>query len=682
MACARAAEETTNSAACRQPWEDVMKIGNILLTLLLALALTACGRDSSDGNADAQGHTAPSAATRDANAKVADALNLADPQDFEDARRGLIASDSKLVVAGPESGPVWDMPAYDFLKGDAPDSANPSLWRQAQLNNIHGLFKVTDGIYQLRGFDLANMTIIEGATGWILVDPLTAQETGSRAIAFARQHLGNKPIVAIIFTHSHVDHFGGVLGVLDAEQARQQKVRVIAPIGFIEEATSENVLAGVTMMRRSMYMYGKPLARSPRGHIDTGLGKAPAYGTIGVLEPTEIIDRTGQELVIDGVPFVFQNAPGSEAPAELTFYLPRHKAFCGAEVVSRTLHNLYTLRGAKVRDALKWADYINEISLLFPDAETYFASHHWPVWGQARVREFLESQRDTYKYIHDQTLRLALEGHTPREIAEQLELPETLRKTFSSRDYYGTVRHNAKAVYQYYFGWYDGNPANLNPLPPEQAGKKYVEFMGGAAAVLDKAQASYDAGDYRWAAEVLNHLVFAEPGNTAAKDLLARTYDQLGYQSESGPWRDAYLTGAFELRHGAPEAGFNMGNTLGMLRHTPVPRFLDAMAARLNGPKAEGKDLTINLVLTDLNESYVLTLKNAVLHHAARAPDPKANATLRLTHELYLNMLTGAGSIKDTLMSDDLKVEGSRLDLVRFFSLFEKPEGAFNIVTP
>lgn len=655
-----------------------------LLALSLCCALAACGQSPQEAGADAQGHSAATTATREANAKVLDELDFTDRQDFVDAERGLIARDPQLLVMRTTedgSSRVWDMPSYDFLKGAAPASVNPSLWRQAQLNNIHGLFKVRDGIYQLRGYDLSNMTIIEGRSGWIIVDPLTSQETAARAIAFARQHLGTKPIVAVIFTHSHVDHFGGILGIVSADQARQQKLRIIAPDGFMEEATSENVLAGVTMLRRSIFMYGKSLARTPRGHIDTGLGKAPAYGTIGILAPTEVITRTGQELDIDGLRFVFQNTPASEAPAEMTFYLPELKAFCGAELASHTLHNLYTLRGAKVRDALKWVGYLDEALNLFGDAEVYVGSHQWPVWGKERVQALLESQRDTFKYIHDQTLHLALQGFTSREIAEQLKLPAKLNKTFSSRGYYGTVAHNSKAVYQFYFGWYDANPANLNPLPPESAGKKYVEFMGGADEVLKKARKTFDDGEYRWTAEVLSHLVFAEPGNADAKALLAKTYDQLGYQAESAPWRDAYLTGAYELRHGTPKQVLDMSSTIELLRSTPMPRFLDAMAARLKADKAEGKEFTINLVLTDLKQSYVLHLKNSVMHHRAGI-DPKANATLKLTHAIYLKMVTGKAGINDTLLSDDLNVEGSRLDLVRFFTLFEQPNGSFNIVTP
>lgn len=654
------------------------------LALLLSLMLVACNKVPTADDADEHGHTAATEATRAANAAVLKELDFNDRQDFEDAKRGLIASDPLLRVIRKTDAAnitVWDMPSYDFITGDAPDSVNPSLWRQAQLNNIHGLFKVRDGVYQLRGYDIANMTIIEGQTGWIVVDPLTSQETAARAIAFARQHLGNKPIVAVIYTHSHVDHFGGVLGIVTAEQARQQKLRIIAPAGFMEEATSENVLAGVTMLRRSMYMYGKNLPHSPRGHIDTGLGKGTAYGTMGILAPTELITQTGQTLTVDGLRLIFQNTPASEAPAEMTFYAPEMKAFFGAELASHTLHNLYTPRGAKVRDALRWVGYLEEALNLFGEAEVYIGGHQWPVWGSERVRSLLETQRDTFKFIHDQTLHLALQGYTPREIAEQVKLPASLNKVFSSRGYYGTVAHNTKAVYQYYFGWYDAVPANLNPLPPEAAAKKYVEFMGGADAVLAKAQQSVNNGEYRWAAEVLNHLVFAEPNHAKAKALLAKTYDQLGYQAESAPWRDIYLSGAYELRHGKPDIVVDMSSTLELLRNTPMPRFFEAMAARLKADKAEDKVLRVNMVFTDSNEQYGLEVKNAVLHHRVGS-DPNATATLKLTRDIYLKMITGEADLNNTLLSDDLKIEGSRLDLVRFFALFHKPDGRFNIIIP
>lgn len=661
---------------------------SIYVVVALVLGFAGCTEKAApsftgaDLPPDVAGNTAPSATTRDLNAAVNEALPLSDPQDFEDARRGFVASDPDLRVAGPGGNPIWDMPSYAFVEGDAPPSANPSLWRQAKLNNIHGLFEVTKGVHQLRGHDLANMSLIEGDTGWIVVDPLTAAETSARAMAFAREQLGDRPISAVIFTHSHVDHFGGILGILSPEEVEERQIPIIAPVGFIDEATSENIVAGVAMSRRSLFMYGTRLPHGERGHIGSGLGKGPAIGAIGILPPTEIISKTTTELTIDGVKFIFQNAPGSEAPAELTFYLPDLKTFCGAEVVSHNMHNLYTLRGAKVRDALKWSAYIDEIIQLFGEAEVYFGSHHWPIWGNERIIDFLEKQRDTYKFINDQSLRLALNGYTPREIAEELVLPEALRTSFPNRGYYGTLKHNAKAVYQRYFGWYDGNPANLDPLPPVEAGKRYVKLAGGATKLIENAQSAYDAGEYRWAAEVLNHLVFAEPNNADAKELLARAYDQLGYQAESGPWRDVYLTGAFELRHGGPDKGIDLASAMGMIKHAPLARFLDAMAGRLNGPKAEGKEMIVNLVVTDIGVTHVLELKNSVLRHYERDAHPDAAVTLNVTHDLFLRMLTGMAGLKDTLFSDELQVEGSRLELVGFFRLFDKPTGTFNIVTP
>jgi alkyl sulfatase BDS1-like metallo-beta-lactamase superfamily hydrolase len=650
---------------------------------LLALVLGGCGEKvvPVQEGADGAGHTAPTAATAAANRAVLDELPFADTRDFTDARRGLIAS-ADITVVGADGEMIWDTRSYDFVQGEAPASVNPSLWRQEQLNNIHGLFEVTAGIYQLRGFDLSNMTLIDSDNGWIVVDPLTARETAAAAMAFAREQLGDKAVTAIIFTHSHVDHFGGALGVIEGDNSGEAPVPVIAPVGFMEEATSENVIAGNTMGRRSVYMYGKDLARTPRGHIGSGLGKGPAFGSAGILEPTVIVDSTPQEMNIDGVDFVFQNAPGSEAPAELTFYLPQFNAFCGAEVVSRNMHNLYTLRGAKVRDALKWSAYIDQAIAMFGTADVYFGSHHWPLWGNAEIVDFLEKQRDTYKYIHDQTLRLAAQGLTPREIAEQIKMPEALAQSFSSRGYYGTTKHNAKAVYQQYFGWYDGNPANLDPLPPADAAVRYIDLMGGAEPVLARAQEAFDKGEYRWVAQLLNHLVFAEPDNVQARALLAASYDQLGYQAESGPWRDVYLTGARELRHGVGGEGVSIASARDLLVQTPVERFFDTMAVMLNGPDAEGEEMTINITFTDLDETHVLALKNSVLHHHQGTAAPGANATIKLTHDLFIRMLIGQAGLRDTLFSDDLELEGSKLDALRFFALLEKPDGRFNIVTP
>jgi len=644
--------------------------------------LVACGSNQlpTEQGADEYGFTAPTEHTLKANQAVAERLPLDDQTDYQDAARGLIATPDSLIVKNAAGENVWNHDAFAFVAGaEAPASVNPSLWRQAQLNHQAGLYKVTDGIYQLRAFDLANLSIIEGDKGWILVDPLTSKETAKAAIDFARQHLGEKPITAIIFTHSHIDHFGGVDGVMEYAA---DDVRLIAPVGFMEEATSENVMAGVPMQRRAGYMYGRYLPRSPRGHVDTGLGKEPPFvGSIGIKEPTDIVTETGQTMTVDGVEIVFQNAPGSEAPAELTLYLPESKTFCGGEVVSRNMHNLYTLRGAKVRDALKWAAYIDEALELFGDAEVYFGTHHWPLWGNQNIREFMIAQRDMYKYLHDQTMRMASWGATPNEIANAIEMPSSLQARFASRGYYGTPQHNAKAVYQGYFGWYDGNPANLHPLPETEAGEKFVDYMGGADAILEKAQQDFADGEYRWVAQVLNKLVFAEPNNDAAKALLAKTYDQLGYQAESGPWRDVYLSAAYELRHGAPEEGLNMSNALELMREIPREKFFESMAARLDPTKVDGKDTKVVFNFSDLGESYTLWLSNNVLHHKA-GRDDDADATISLTHELFLQMALGNAGLKDTLFGDDLQLTGSRLKLLGLLSAVEKPDGKFAIVTP
>jgi alkyl sulfatase BDS1-like metallo-beta-lactamase superfamily hydrolase len=647
-----------------------------LLSLTLIVSLAACsgGKPTAESSGSATAHTV------EANRAVAGALPLEEMQSFEDARRGFIATDAPLKVTGPEGETVWDFEAYAFVDGDAPDTVNPSLWRQAKLNGHHGLFEVVPGIHQVRGYDVSNMSLIEGRTGWIVVDPLTTRETAAAALALARRHLGDRPVSAVIFTHSHVDHFGGIEGVLPPGPVT---VPIVAPEGFMEEATSENILAGVAMGRRALFMYGLALPKSAVGHVDTGLGKGvPGGGTISIREPTVIVDRTPQELELDGVRFVFQNAPASEAPAELTFYLPDHKAWCGAEIVSNTMHNLYTLRGAKVRDARKWSGYIDEAAQLFGDMEVMFASHHWPVWGNERALEFLRGQRDTYRYIHDQTLRLANQGYTPREIAEQLDLPSTLRNRFSNRGYYGTVRHNAKAVYQAYFGWYDANPANLDPLPPAEAAAKYVAAMGGAAKVRELAQAAQEAGEDRWAATLLSHAVFANPDDGEVKAMLASVYDQLGFRAESGPWRDVYLTGAYELRNGIQGTAMVPRRAVGLLVNTPVERFLDSMAVRLDGPEADGKRMRFNFVFTDVGETHVLELDNAVLHHRRGEPAADADATVRLTRDLLVQLGIGEAGLKDLVMSDALEVEGSRLKLLSFLSLLDKPDGRFPIVTP
>lgn len=646
--------------------------------LLAALITLAAGCSKTTGAGGSAGDAAP--ATLKTNAQVAQQLKLEDTQDLEDARRGFIARPEGKIL-GADGTVLVDFDAFKFVDGKAPATVNPSLWRHAIQNAQIGLFKVSDGIYQLRGFDIANITLIDGKTGWIVVDTLTARESSAAAMAFARKHLGNKPVSAIIFTHSHADHFGGALGVASAQEIAERKIPVVASEGFMEEATSENILVGTAMARRSMYQFGKNLDRSPKGLVDTGLGKNVAYGAIGILQPTQLITQPTQQLTLDGVRFVFHNVPGAEAPAEMSFNIPEMRAYGGAENLSQQMHNLLPMRGAKARDALRWSNYMQQALDNLGNTEVYFGQHNWPVWGNARIAELITMHRDVYKYLHDQTVRLINAGYTPNELADMIKLPKSLASFFGTRPYYGDLHHNIRAIYQFYIGFYDGNPANLDPLPPQESSKRYLEVMGGADKAVAAAQGAFDKGDYRWTAELLNHVVFGAPDNKAAKELLARTYDQLGFQAESATTRNSYLTGAAELRNGPPKQGVDRSFLIEMLKETPVERFLEAMAASLDGPAAEGKNLKINLVMTDTQESFVLWIENAVLHFKKAAPAGDANATLTLTKGIFIKMMAGTAGVKDTLLSDDLKVDGSKIDLVRFFTLIDKAPGTFAIVT-
>jgi len=647
--------------------------------LLAALLTLSTGCSKTDGIGGAAGDASP--ATMKINAQFAQELKLDAQEDFENAKRGFIAKPTgKITMA--DGTVLKDFSAYDFLQGKAPDTVNPSLWRHAQLNANVGLYKVTDGVYQLRGFDIANMTLIEGKTGWIVVDPLTARETASAALAFAREHLGNKPVTAVVMTHAHADHFGGVLGVVTPKEVAERKIPIIASAGFMEEATSENILVGTGMARRSIYQFGRDLPRSAKGNVDTGLGKDVAYGAIGIIAPNWIIYKPTQPMQLDGVDFVFHNVPGAECPAEMTFSIPEKKLYDGAENLAQTMHNLLPVRGAKARDALRWSTYLEQALEQTKDADIYIGSHNWPVWGNANIQKFITMQRDVYKYTHDQTVRLINAGYTPREIADMVKLPKSLSVFFGARGYYGDLRHNVKAVYQFYIGAYDGNPASLNPLPPQESAKRYLELVGGADKAVAVAQTAYDKGDYLWAAELLNHAVFGDPSSKSAKELLARTYEQMGYMAEAATWRNSYLTAAQELRNGPPTKGASKAMLMEMLLQTPIERFLEAMAAGLNGPDAEGKNLKVNLVLTDLKETYVLWIENAVLHFKSGDAAPDANATLTLTKDIFVKLISDTAGVKDTLLSDDLKVTGSTIDLVRFFGLIDKAPGTFAVVTP
>lgn len=648
---------------------------SLLCTVTVACALLAgCQRNQAPPAAAGGG------LTPEAHKALVAAHDWSDPPAFADAGKGLIAAPKGQVKT--ETGEVvWDFDSFAFIKGDAPLTVHPGLWRQAKLNNLAGLFKVTEGIWQLRGFDLANITLIQGKTGWIVVDPLTARETAAFAMAFARQHLGDKPVSAIIYTHSHVDHFGGVLGVVSAEDAAARKLPIVAPTGFMEEATSESIMAGVAMGRRAMYQFGRDLPRSAEGMIDSGLGKATAFGRLGILPPTLVVDKPRQEETIDGVRFIFHNVPGSEAPSEFTFEMPDFKAYCGAEMLTHTLHNVMTPRGAKVRDALRWTQYMHEALAHVQGAEVFFASHHWPVFGNARIREFIAAQSDVMKYLHDQTVRMFNGGMNAEEIADQLKIPPELDKFLHTHGYYGALRHNVRAVFQFYLSSFDGNPANLDTLPRAEVGRRIVELAGGADKATAAAQAAFDKGDLRWAAQLLDWTLRAQPGQEPARALLIKTYQQLGYAAEASTWRNFYLTGARELSVGTPERGVSRAMLLDMLKYTDTEHFLEAMAASIDGPKAEGLKLKINLVFSDTRETFVLNLDRSVMRHAkVDKPADDANATLTLTKPFFLRMMTGSAGAKDLLLSDETKIDGSKIDLGRFLTLMDKAPGTFAIV--
>jgi alkyl sulfatase BDS1-like metallo-beta-lactamase superfamily hydrolase len=624
-------------------------------------------------------------ATKAANARVLERLPFADRQDFEFAHRGFIARPKSLVIRDASGKVVWDMDSYGFIREDAPapDTVNPSLWRNAQLNTVAGLFKVRDRIYQVRGYDLSNITFIQGDTGWIVFDPLISAETARAAYDLVTANLGQRPVVAVIYSHSHVDHYGGVRGVVDEADVRAGKVRILAPEGFMEHAISENITAGNAMSRRAIYMYGAMLPRSPTGGVNGGLGQTVSLGTTGVIAPTETLTRTGQTVVVDGVTMVFQMTPGTEAPVEMNTWFPQFKALWMAENCTATLHNLYTLRGAQVRDGQKWASYLDEsIDLYGKDADLVFQAHHWPRWGNPTVVDYMRKTRDTYKYIHDQTVRLMNLGLTPAEIAEQLALPPELDRLWYVRGYYGTLSHNAKAVYQRYLGWYDGNPANLNPLPPEPAAQKFVEYMGGADAVIARAEKDFAAGEYRWVAQVMNQVVFAEPDNARARNLEADALEQLGYQAESGPWRSVYLQGAFELRNGVPRGGGISSVSPDVIQQMSPEMLFDYLAVRLNGPKAAGRRLVLNVAFTEPQSQYVVTVENGVLHYARNRQDAAADATVTLNKAALVAVQLKRATIEQQIGAGAIRIVGRQDALGELLSLLDDFPFWFNVVTP
>ncbi|OJU21963.1 MAG: hypothetical protein BGN89_12570 [Alphaproteobacteria bacterium 64-6] len=638
---------------------------------------------ASEGSAPEGPKPASASVTRQ-NAAVLRELPFDDTQDFEDARRGFLGTIEDAHIVGPTGRVVWTMRTYGFQRDEAaPPSVNPSLWRQARLNAIHGLFEVVPGIYQVRGFDIANMTLIEGQSGVIVVDTLTGVETARAALALYRQHRGDRPVTGVIYTHTHVDHWGGAAGVVEAKDVAAGKVAIIAPDQFMEHTVSENVIAGNAMLRRALYQFGALLPRGPAQHVDCGLGKAISAGSVTLVPPNDIITHTGETRTIDGVEFVFQMAPETEAPAEMHFYLPAFKVLNLAENATHNFHNLLPFRGAQVRNSLDWSKYIQEALDLWGDeTEALCGQHHWPAWGRARVVGHLEAQRDLYRYAHDQTVRLMNHGLKPAEIAEQIGTPKSLDGAWATRGYYGHMRHNAKAIYQHYLGWYDANPANLDPLPPVETGRKMIEYMGGADAILKRARADFDKGEFRFVAQALSHLVFAEPDNAEARALLADTFEQLGYLSESATWRNTYLFGALELRHGMPNVPSRSAIGPHILRALPTDQLLDYLAVRLNGPKAEGYRTTQNWLFTDTGEKFCIIVSNSAMSMSPRRLADAPDATVTLTRKDLDAVIAEKSTFEAAVAAGTIKIDGDPSKVTALFSLLDTFERMFEIVEP
>jgi alkyl sulfatase BDS1-like metallo-beta-lactamase superfamily hydrolase len=597
-------------------------------------------------------------------------LDYTDQTDFGDVERGFVGTLDDPVITAADGHVVWDCSKYDFITGDAPDTANPSLWRQGKLVAKHGLFELTDGVYQVRGLDLSNMSLVETDTGVIVIDTLMSDETAAAALALYRKHRGDRPVKALIITHSHADHYGGSAGVADADTP------VYAPSGFLAHAVSENVYAGAAMSRRAAYIYAADLPAGPAGQIGAGLGMATSNGTISLLAPTVDVTHTGQEAVIDGVRVIFQVTPGTEAPAEMNFFFPDQRALCMAENATHTLHQILTLRGAEVRDARAWSRYMGEAVRLFgADTDVVFASHHWPTWGTERITAFLTQQRDTYAYMHDQTLRRMNQGQIGTEIAEEFALPPALDRVWSVRGYYGSFSHNVKAIYQRYLGWYDGNPAHLWSYPPEQEATRYVEFMGGAAQVLDKARKSLAEGDLRWTATVTSHVVFADPANAEARELLATALEQLGHGAENGLWRNIYLRGAEELRGpiAPPPPELASPQVLGALT---IEQLFDSLGVRIDGLRAAEATVCIDWVFTDLNRTYRTELSNGALIHAdAGYGSGEPGLTVTLARPQLIGVIA-------TGKLDAVQQQGDASLIATLLGLLDSVDHQFPIVTP
>ncbi|MDF3828896.1 MULTISPECIES: alkyl/aryl-sulfatase [unclassified Pseudocitrobacter] len=653
--------------------------GYMVLTSLLSTSLFSFSAMAQENTKAATEHT------KSANEALYNQLPFSDATDFSNAHKGFIAALPSNVITGDKGNVIWDPQQYNFIKegAKAPDTVNPSLWRQAQLINIGGLFNVTDGVYQIRNLDLSNMTIIEGKTGITVIDPLVSAETAKVGMDLYYKNRGKKPVVAVIFTHSHVDHYGGVRGVVNEADVASGKVKIYAPAGFMKEAVSENIMAGNAMSRRASYMYGNLLKPDVKGQVGAGLGTTTSAGTVTLIEPTNYITETGQQENIDGLTYDFMMAPGSEAPSEMLWYVKEKKMIEAAEDVTHTLHNTYSLRGAKIRDPLAWSKYINDvINRWGGDAEIIIAQHHWPTWGNNNVVNLMKSQRDMYRYINDQTLRMANKGLTRDEIADNFKLPSGLASSWASRGYYGSVSHDVKATYVFYLGWFDGNPATLDELPPEASAKKFVEYMGGADAIMQKAKADYAQGNYRWVAQVTSKIVFANPDNQAARHLEADALEQLGYQAESGPWRNFYLTGAQELRNGVVKGPTPNTASPDTVRAMSPEMFFDYLAVHINGEKAANAKAIFNVDLGNDGGKYKLELENGVLNHTANVQADNADATIALNRTTLNKIILQEETLKQAQTRGEVKISGDSAKLDQMLSYMDKFEFWFNIVTP
>lgn len=621
--------------------------------------------------------------TKEKNKETTAILDFSDKRDFEEASRGFIATWPNDKILDANGKVVWDFASFNFIKQDGatPDTVNPSLWRQSRINNLHGLFEVKPGLYQVRGFDLSNITFMKGDKGWVVIDACTSAEAAKAAYELLKEKVEDLPITGLIITHSHADHFGGMTGLVTEEDIQSGKVKVVAPNNFFEASIAENVIVGNAMSRRATFMYGSLLPRDEKGTVDGGLGKAVSVGTVGILRPNVTITTTGEKTTVDGIELEFIMAEGTEAPSNFMFHIPKYNAFCPAEVANATLHNISTLRGAKSRDSLAWANALDEayLAVLANKEDVMVAPHHWPIFGNDRIRERLAKHRDMYKYLHDQTIRFANAGYNPEEISEEIRIPDTLAKEFYNRGYYGTVSHNVKGVFDFYFGgWWDGKPANLHPLPPVESGKKYVELLGGEAKVISAAKKAFDKGEYRWTVELLSHVVLSNPKNTKARNLQADAMEQLGYQAESAPWRAYFLSGAQELRNGVVPVNVPKSASEDMLRVLPLRNFLDYLAVTVNPEKASGISEILNIKLLDTNENFSLELSNSVLKVREKA-DKNPTATLTISRDTINKLILKQTTLADQFASGNTKIDNIEV-LTKIFGTFEEPNFWFNLV--